>query len=149
MNTQTIVNEKEDLSIEKMTLEKDVMTIKDQLETADERAGRDPKYGSDAWRIRARDSMTYKKRRITEINIRLSQIKRVLRDMSPDQTPSDSQEFLLLKNLARKVDELLKIDSKLSQDSEDERMHDRFDMKMDEVREVLGSLIEGNDGVLL
>ena len=144
-----MADEKEQLAIEKMGLEKDVMTIKDQLDTADARASRDPKYASEAWKIRARDCMVYKKRRITDINMRLAEIKIMLRQMNPGPEPSDSLALSLLKRLAIKTQELLEIDDRLGEDTSNERMHDRFDMKLEELREAFNKVKDLDDGILI
>ena len=144
-----IVDEKEELAIEKMGLEKDVMTIKDQLDTAEARATRDPKYASEAWRIRARDCMTYKKRRITDINMRLAEIKIVLRQLNPDSEPADNIALSMLKRLAIKTQELLEVDDRLVEDTSDERMHDRFDIKLEELRDAFNKVKDLGDGILI
>jgi len=146
---KNIVNEQEQLAIEKMGLEKDVMTIKDQLDTADARASRDPKYASEAWRIRARDCMVYKKRRISDINMRLAEIKIMIRERGPESKTDDSGHGLtVLKALARKTQEFLAADESLSNDEQNERLHDRFDMKLDELKEAFNKVYDFDSGLV-
>jgi predicted transcriptional regulator of viral defense system len=146
MSREKLIKEKEDLVRDRMLLERDVMTIKEQLDTADERASRDPKYASKAWRIRARDSLTYKKRNISDINIRVSEIDQSIRDCGPVQ--SSGQAMVVLRALARKTQEFLAADEVLASDDQNERLHDRFDMKLDELKEAFQKVCAFDAGLV-
>jgi len=146
MNRENLIKEKENLVRDRMVLERDTMTIKQQLDTADERATRDPKYASKAWRIRARDSLTYKNRSISDINIRISEIEQALRDISPSQSPS--QALTVLKALARKTHEFLTADELLAGDDQNERLHDRWEMKLDELKEAFNKVYDFDSGLV-
>ena len=141
-----LIKEKENLVRERMVLERDTMTIKQQLDTADERASRDPKYARKAWRIRARDSLTYKKTNISDINIRVSEIDQALRNLGPSQEPSHA--LTVLKALARKTQEFLAADELLSNDEGNERLLDRFDMKLDELKEAFNKVYDFDSGLV-
>ena len=146
MKRENLIKEKENLVRDRMVLERDTMTIKQQLDTADERATRDPKYASKAWRIRARDSLTYKNRSISDINIRISEIEQALRDIAPSQSPS--QALTVLKALARKTHEFLTADELLAGDDQNERLHDRWEMKLDELKEAFNKVYDFDSGLV-